>query len=72
MSDKIKPCPFCGSEADFFSYEIKNKIFAFSIVCSTIGCVCGDEDFPASVFSCEEAAAEAWNTRDGTKEDNSE
>jgi Lar family restriction alleviation protein len=55
MSDKLKPCPFCGGEADIMTPEDDNMRLA-AVMC--MGCyVTGPER------EAEDLAIAAWNTR---------
>ena len=54
MTEKLKPCPFCGNEAEFDEW----KIFC-------IRCLNGDCDIKPQTdwFNTKEEAIEAWNRR---------
>lgn len=57
---ELKPCPFCGGEADFESVGMDSRTVWYRVVCST-GCCAGS----APHETCEEATV-AWNTRADT------
>ena len=53
MSDiKLKPCPFCGSEAQIYGVDI------FRVACTSDDCWC-----ETALHHCKEEAAEDWNMR---------
>jgi hypothetical protein len=59
--NELKPCPFCGNEADLIEDEV------FSIQCRTEGCFLNlyIEDYgPIFTFDHLELLVEAWNTRE--------
>lgn len=53
MSDKLKPCPFCGGQGDYYYIMTMRKhwIGCHNCNCATDG------------YDTEEEAIEAWNTR---------
>ena len=51
---KLKPCPFCGGEAEMFPYYFNE----WHIGCGKCSCDMG-------VFDTKEEAIEAWNKRVG-------
>lgn len=58
MSEKLKPCPFCGGEAA----EATNELGCYVITCSV--CNCTSQMFLAASTEMGIAAArEAWNRR---------
>ena len=59
MSDKLKPCPFCGEEA--FVHMLGNEIAkGYYIACDECGA-------KTRVFGYEAEAIEAWNRRVATE-----
>ena len=63
MGAKLKPCPFCGSEADAFH----NTKFGWQVSCENDDCFMNQiivHDF----FSFEEEAIRAWNRRTDANE----
>ena len=54
MKTELKPCPFCGGEADI--WETDRVTHPYQVMCLT--CYCGTD---ASID--EETAIEAWNRR---------
>ena len=64
---KLKPCPFCGGEAEFVlgeEYREEHKQSKDWIQCSS----CGIE---TPYFDTPEKAAEAWNRREGEQNESS-
>ena len=55
MSD-LKPCPFCGGEAEMLTAESMNGGYLFGIMCNDC-CSRGD------VYDTEAEAIAAWNSR---------
>lgn len=53
MSEELKPCPFCGGEANLYKYAKNGK---FLVRCE----YCGVETI---YFGTEEIAIKAWNRR---------
>jgi Lar family restriction alleviation protein len=63
MSDKLKPCPFCGSEAKIIFPDIpdnKRDVEFKQIICSSKLCPVICKSF---VDYREEHLIESWNTR---------
>ena len=59
---KLKPCPFCGGEAEMFSWQAHiNDEYHLNLVCTTCGA--GFQD-----VSSKEDALKAWNRRADTNE----
>ena len=56
MTDRLKPCPFCGGEARITKLPKSVKPKAFHIGCSQCGAV-------KILFMTEEEAIRQWNTR---------
>ena len=69
---ELKPCPFCGGEAEVYDYEASQDIYdgqtlgyldteyytAYGCGCAMYGCIIGEK-------KSEEDAIEAWNRRAG-------
>jgi hypothetical protein len=67
---ELKPCPFCGGEAETYECETSNDIYdidtlgyvdteyymVYGVGCCNCGCVIAE-------MKTEEKAIEAWNTR---------
>lgn len=71
MPTKIEllPCPFCGSEAITFQIPDESPYRhpgLWVVGCETEDCF-GNYNHVTMVFSSEETAAEAWNTRADNK-----
>ena len=63
--EKLKPCPFCGSKAEFYSFEkeitCKMSVEVFDVQCTNTECyLCDGAEWE---FDSEEEAAELWNKR---------
>lgn len=58
MNNKLKPCPFCGSEAILRSSE---NWHCYSACCTNRKC--GIEQLPYLPYFDEKEAIEAWNKR---------
>lgn len=54
MVDELKPCPFCGGEAELTGHQAPE----FWVLCPTIGCKASSEG-----FGDKKRAIAAWNTR---------
>lgn len=66
MSDKLKPCPFCGSKAKLETGEESNGLGlswhkTYDVICSKRSCIC-HPDCP-KIFTDKNKAIEAWNRR---------
>ena len=53
---ELKPCPFCGGEAETLTAESMHGGYLFGIMCS-------DCRSRGDVYNTEAEAIEAWNTR---------
>lgn len=63
--DKLKPCPFCGGEANLYSAGLTiTKIYA-------VACMKCKVQYPP-IFADEDMAIEAWNKRTETHEERTE
>ncbi len=59
--DKLKPCPFCGGEAEIQCFECLFESFEgrrYAVECKFCSC-------SLELFETEEEAVEAWNRRVG-------
>lgn len=54
MSNELKPCPFCGSEADLFTLAKS----MYTVDCTNTDCLAG-----SGIGHTEEEAVELWNRR---------
>lgn len=50
---KLKPCPFCGGEADLYFLSYDRRYFV----------ICEKCDFKTAEFWTEKEAVDAWNKR---------
>ena len=57
--EELKPCPFCGGEADI---HITDDGY-YVVGCSTLGCYCNAYESDIPEFPIEEYAIQAWNRR---------
>lgn len=58
---KLKPCPFCGGEAEIMSFTDDNGEY-FAVVCKNDNCRCG-EDYLWTETVNRQTAIDAWNRR---------
>lgn len=66
MSEKLKPCPWCGVEPKGHSVRICEEFIDIHIECGTRGCSGNRE-----VFDDSRSAIEAWNRRHQEQEESS-
>ena len=62
---ELKPCPFCGGEAEIFSWYIKgiaNRLH-YNVRCKDCGCTRRSREYRTT-----KKAIEAWNRRAGEQE----
>ena len=59
MAD-LKPCPFCGGEAEVVLIPNRFIDNEYIVCCSSISCAIRPK---TNRFRCEKKAIEAWNTR---------
>lgn len=59
MTDKLKPCPFCGGEV-----KLQSDDYACQVICDNDDCLVA----PFEDFGDNEEAIKAWNTRAIDKE----
>ena len=59
MTDKLKPCPFCGGEAQCVTHHLYGKVRGYSVACS-YGC-CEQ----TVTYSSKQGAIKSWNRRKG-------
>lgn len=62
--DKLKPCPFCGEEAQIFTDDEMGYLGNTQYLVKCGNCLCG-----TGHYSNPEYAIEAWNKRVKDKED---
>jgi Lar family restriction alleviation protein len=60
---ELKPCPFCGGEADFNIGEQGNGLPWHYIECSECSACGPNIEYAAHNIAVKECLAEAWNTR---------
>jgi phage/plasmid primase-like uncharacterized protein len=69
MSERLKPCPFCGNGAHVRDDDENYRGAGFCVVCDSVDCFAAlgegyDRDaMPEHRFATEEEAIEAWNRR---------
>lgn len=56
MTDKLKPCPFCGGEAEHIKTHLYGKVSGHFIACKKCEC-------QIKIFSSKQNAEKAWNRR---------
>lgn len=72
MSDELKPCPFCGGEAEISWYARVSSSDAAGYFVECISCSASGEGFdiqgemPDRIEYTKSKAISAWNTRSGT------
>jgi Lar family restriction alleviation protein len=57
MQEEIKPCPFCGGEADLCRHTYEWSVKVLCLKCGAIG------EEKRGGKEADEAAIKAWNTR---------
>ena len=58
MSKELKPCPFCGGEAELINI---GKVYSkYRVICHTDGCI---NSAVKVAYLGKEAATAAWNKR---------
>lgn len=68
-TEKFKPCPFCGSEAQLDNIDNGNNGWWYSVVCMKPMCRCGVSSTDYSYYN-EKDAIEAWNRRTESEDRN--
>lgn len=61
---KLKPCPFCGGEADILEHQFYGLSPTYGVKC--LDCNCETFQF----FETDDEAIAAWNTRVKEGDDN--
>ena len=66
MNDKLKPCPFCGSDAELqtdvrFPRNMCVPKRAYEVFCTNYDCIIGRVD--ERYYTNKEEAIKAWNRR---------
>lgn len=56
MTDKLKPCPFCGGEAEVIKGYLYGKVTHYSVTCPQC-------DFEYGMYKSKQNAEKAWNRR---------
>lgn len=54
MSERLKPCPFCGGEAELIKPRLETP---WTVECKKCGCILFTE------YECQRKAIAAWNRR---------
>ena len=60
MSKELKPCPFCGGEAEIIDYPLKSDDELFAVICTNNNCLVHPE---TPYYLGKERACRAWNRR---------
>lgn len=65
MTNELKPCPFCGGEAEFYPAAcIEQGWYIATVQCvSCAAQVCSKHGLDRTEQEANESAIEAWNTR---------
>lgn len=60
---ELKPCPFCGGEAEYFEERIfiMNNAFLMGVKCKE----CGGAYMDSNIKHCPNDVFKKWNTRSG-------
>lgn len=58
MEDYLKPCPFCGGEAEYVKYHLYGSVTGHTVWCEKCGC-------EIKSYSSKQNAYNAWNRRKG-------
>lgn len=61
MSEKLKPCPFCGCDAKIKSYGVIRPYVHYWVVCGSRSCQA--HYMNEITYNEKEHAIEAWNRR---------
>lgn len=64
MTNKLKPCPFCGGKAELFNEFSRRGEEVFFVQCKNLWKGCKALAFTLDYFTAQEAI-EAWNRRAG-------
>lgn len=56
MSKELKPCPFCGNDAEILELEYKEQQKVYGIRCKSCFCKTG-------YYTSKSGVREAWNRR---------
>lgn len=59
MTEKLKPCPFCGGKANFRIVRVGEDSYKYRLSCSNPKCFCSS----SLSYSTREEAVNAWNNR---------
>lgn len=66
MTEKLKPCPFCGgvpSTADWITSRLYTRDNAFCVYCPSCQLLFGFDADYGGQFATEQEAIETWNRR---------
>lgn len=68
MIDKLKPCPFCGGDAEekYVRRKTKYRLFTFPDITHFVYIKCKVCGANTSIKETRENAIEAWNRRAGS------
>ena len=62
MTQKLKPCPFCGSKAVIYDHIHTGSECRYSVACADNGCYCSR--LKNCTPMCKAEAISAWNRRE--------
>ncbi len=54
--DELKPCPFCGGEAETIKSFLYGKVAGYTVSCKKCGC-------ELKMYTSKQNAEKAWNRR---------
>ena len=67
MSEQLKPCPFCGGNAEQNEWSRRGGGTGYGVFCYNLCVRLENERSLSDGYDTEEEAINAWNTRAGEK-----